>query len=281
MVLKYIKEYLQHKTRTMASFSNPYIVKFTTVQANSIKTLFDSLKDILNDVNLFFTPEGIKMQAMDGAHTALVFLKLDKDNFELYECTKDKVVAGINMTSISKLIKTVAQTDTITMSMVSEDKLTITITNVQKNTVSTSVLNLLDIDEDTYEIPNIKYDSIIQMASTDFQKICRDLSNIGDVVKIKSENNVLELNVDGDFASQSITIGDSSAGMSGMTQTSSTDSLVEEKFSLKYLNMFTKSSNLSQNIEMYLKKDKPMILVYKVGNLGRIQYALAPKADDI
>lgn len=250
-----------------------------TVQASSIKTLFDSLKDLLNDVNIFFTPEGIKMQAMDGAHTALVFLKLDSVNFETYDC-ETKFTAGINMTSLTKLIKTVSHTDTLTFQMNSEDKLIITITNSQKNTVSTSTLNLLDIDEDTYEIPNVKYDSVIQMPSGDLQKICRDLSNIGDVVKITSKPEKLELLVEGDFASQSIEIHNTTSETDTSTIGHNTASPVSEVFSLKYLNMFTKSTNLSQNVELYLKQGKPMILLYKVGNLGRVQYALAPKVSD-
>ena len=247
----------------------------STVQAASIKTLFDSLKDILNDVNLYFTEDGIRMQAMDGAHAALVFLKLSAEKFEEYYCP-EKIVAGINMSSISKLIKTVTTTDVIAFSIKSVDKMTITISNSQKKSVSTSILNLLDINEDTYEVPDVKYDSVIQMPSNDLQKICRDLSNIGDIVRITSHEALLQFSSEGDFASQSVTIGDTT---DGLVHTSSSTTPVCENFSLKFMNMFTKSSNLSQTVELYLKRETPMILVYKVGNLGRVQYALAPKID--
>lgn len=263
----------------MTDFEEPgqidsFLMYCSTVQASSIKILFDSLKDILNDVNLFFSEGGIKMQAMDGAHAALVFLKLTADKFEKFHCP-NRIVTGVNMSSVSKLIKTVSTTDIITFSMIGSDRLTITITNSQKKSVSRSVLNLLDINEDTYEIPDVKYDSVIQMPSNDLQKICRDLSNIGDVVKITSRESVLEFSSEGDFASQSVTIGDTTDGLIHTTN----GSPVSENFSLKFMNMFTKSSSLSQTVEMYLKKDTPMILVYKVGNLGRVQYALAPKVD--
>jgi len=47
--------------------------------------------------------------------------------------------------------------------------------------------------------------------------------------------------------------------------------------------MFTKSTNLGSMVELFFKKNRPMVALYKVGNLGRIQYALAPKVseDDI
>jgi len=43
--------------------------------------------------------------------------------------------------------------------------------------------------------------------------------------------------------------------------------------------LFTKSTNLSNSIELYLKTDYPLILKYSVANLGEIRFCLAPKVD--
>ena len=47
-------------------------------------------------------------------------------------------------------------------------------------------------------------------------------------------------------------------------------------FYIKYLLLFTKSTNLCTTVEIYLKNKFPLILVYNVANLGKLQYCLAP-----
>lgn len=43
--------------------------------------------------------------------------------------------------------------------------------------------------------------------------------------------------------------------------------------------MFTRCTNLSTNIEMYLKNDYPLIIKYAVANLGEIKLCLSPRID--
>ena len=48
-------------------------------------------------------------------------------------------------------------------------------------------------------------------------------------------------------------------------------------FSLKHLLLFTKCTNLSNSIEIFIKNDYPMIIRYGVANLGEIKRCLSPK----
>ena len=79
-------------------------MKFKTVQASAFKSAFEVLKDILNDVNVYFTPQGIRILTLDTARAALVDLYLGADNFEEYECKHD-VLAGLNIANTFKLLK--------------------------------------------------------------------------------------------------------------------------------------------------------------------------------
>ena len=60
------------------------VLVIQTVQSSVIKTLCDVLKETLNDVNFIFDDDGMRLMAMDGAHVALVHLKLHGDRFETY-----------------------------------------------------------------------------------------------------------------------------------------------------------------------------------------------------
>ena len=53
-----------------------YSVFLKTVQSGAMRTLFEALKEVLNDVNITFNKEGIRIMAMDGTKIALIHLKI-------------------------------------------------------------------------------------------------------------------------------------------------------------------------------------------------------------
>ena len=254
--------------------SSEYILYIKSVQSQSIKILIESLKEVLTDINLYFDSNGLKIMTMDNARIALVYVRLLKDNFEEYKC-ESKIICGINMIYLFKLLKTVGNSDVLTLFIKKklQNELGIRIENKEKNTITESYLKLLDISEEKLEIPNIQYDSVISMPSIDLQKYCRDLSVISNQVSISSTESKFILESNGDFASQKIIIGEAQNGLIFSKKNQN----VSETFDLKYLNSFTKSTNLCSTVEIFLKNEYPLIIEYNVANLGKLQYCLAPK----
>ena len=247
---------------------NDYLIYIKTVQSHSIKILVESLKEVLTDINLYFDFNGIKIMTMDTARVALVYVRLHKENFEEFIC-ETKTMCGINMIYLFKLLKTVGNNDVLTIC--------IRIDNKEKNTITESFLKMLDISEEKLEIPDIQYDSVISMPSVDLQKYCRDLAIINNQVIISNTEHRFILESIGDFASQKIIIGEAQNGL----VFSKKNQNVCEIFDLKYLNSFTKSTNLCSIVEIFLKKDYPLVIEYNVANLGKLQYCLAPKVKDL
>lgn len=254
-----------------------YRMFFKTVQSNAIKTLIEGLKDIIIDVNFKINSEGIQIIALDGKLVTMVHLKLVASSFEYFFC-KHPITIGVNIKSMHILLKTVGNNDVITMFVDKTDitRLNIVNENKEKNMRDISQLKLLDINEDIYSIPNIEFDSVIKMPSNDFQKICKDLSNISDVVTIKNVGTQFIMSVEGDIGNKQIIIGET---LSVEFNKISNDDF-SGKFDIKYLLLFIKNSNLCTNIELFLKKDHPLILVYSVASLGSLKFVLAPKVSD-
>lgn len=46
-----------------------------------LKKIVEAIKDVVNNVNIEITPEGLGFQAMDLSHVALVTLQLKADGF--------------------------------------------------------------------------------------------------------------------------------------------------------------------------------------------------------
>ena len=126
-----------------------YILNIKTVQSGAVRILIEALKEILTDGNFIFDSSGVKLMAMDSTHTILIHMKLESSNFEFFYCPK-KVTVGINMLNIFKLIKTMTNSETLTLFIEknNENFLGIKINNAEKNSQTIYKLNLLDIPED-------------------------------------------------------------------------------------------------------------------------------------
>ncbi len=91
------------------------VLTIKTVQIAPFRTLMTALKDILIETNISFRKDGIRIINMDKSHTILVYLYLPADRFELYECEYDRIVIGVNMFHLFKLVNTIDNDDTLTM----------------------------------------------------------------------------------------------------------------------------------------------------------------------
>jgi len=247
-------------------------MRLRTIQAVAIKSVFEVLKDIINDVNLYFDENGVHVIALDIARTALVHMTLASENFEEYECSV-KVIASMNMANTYKLLKSVTNNDTLEMKISNGETLELIVHNQSKKSFSKFNLKLLDIDEDLLESPDLDTDVITTIPSVDFQRICRDMGNLADDINIFRDNNVLELSCRGDFADQSTSI----------ECPENINKRIGNTFSLKYINLFTKATGMCSSVQILQNSADdtlPIILRYTIANLGDMKFYLSSKTVD-
>ena len=255
------------------------IMELKTVQTGAFKTLIEAMKEILTDANIEFTDSAVKIITMDPTQTILVHLKLEKDSFEYYHC-KHKFVIGVNMLNFFKLIRTLTNNDALTLYVdnVNTNILGIRIENGEKNSLTNYYLNLIEVDETIYQIPPAQFESIITMPSGEFNKICRDMINLSEIIEIKSVGSQLIFSCKGEFASQETIIGETSNGLT-FVKSGSEDNIIQGYYNLKHLVLFAKCTNLCNSIEMYMKNNFPIVIKFTVGSLGSLKLALAPKIE--
>ena len=259
-----------------------YLLRFKTVQATGFQKLIECMKDILTDVNWEFDASGVKVLCMDGSHVCLINMKLEASNFEYYHCP-NRIKVGVSMGNFAKLIKNVGNNDAIEMNITTENpnSLAILIDNMDKN-ISTEVnLKLLDIDDSQITVPDTTPDTVITMSSQELQRFFRDLLIVNDVLNVEACSEYLKLSCTGDFADKCVYIRGSSVESTTQMTCENKSQVVKGKFSLKYLNLFTKgSTNMCSVVEIMLKNDYPILIKYAVASLGHITFCLAPKIDD-
>ena len=241
-------------------------MKLATIQASAFKSCFEVLKDILNDVNIYFKSGGMYVTTLDTARTSLIDVHLPADNFEEYECNEE-IVAGINISNTFKLLKSITNSDILNISIDSKEYMNVEIVSESKNTNTKFQLKLLDINESQIEVPDIEMSTITTLPSVDFQRLCRDMSNIGTEIEITREGTLITLKCDGDFANQetSISCSEESPRISGL-------------YSLRYLNIFAKGSSMCSSVQVLQEEaNRFLILKYNVASLGELKFYLATK----
>lgn len=260
------------------------VLTIKTVQIAPFRILMTALKDILLDTNIVFTKEGIKIINMDKTHTILVHLNLKAENFEFYQCNYDKIIIAVNMLHLFKLINSIDNDDTLTIYIEKDDyndgvvsELGLKFENGDIKQSKIQKLKLIEPEEEQMDLPDIKYSSVINMPSSDFQKIVRDLANISEKLEIKSVGEELIFKCCGQYAKAEIRRSETS-GTNSMQflQKQNPDDIIQGEFSLKNLVYFIKCTNLCSQIEIFLKNNKPLIVKYNVASLGEIKLCLAP-----
>jgi proliferating cell nuclear antigen len=256
-----------------------YIIEAKTVQTGAIRTLKEALKCILVEMSLLFDSEGIRMIAMDNTRTVLVHLRLYANKFEKYSFnhSSPSITIGVNTDHLYRIVRTATNDDTITFFVEENDPNTlgILLEDSEKKQVTNYKLNLLDRDEPEINLRDTEYSTHITMPSLDFQKMCRDMTLLGaKTVEIKNVGSSLTFSCKGHFASRTTVMGDSENEFS--IQKKSTDEIVTGNFSLPHLVLFTKCTNLCNNIEIHMKNDWFLTVRYVVANLGDIKLCLMP-----
>jgi proliferating cell nuclear antigen len=258
------------------------VLTIKTVQIQPIRNMITAVKDILTDATITFTKDGMKIINFDKTHTILLNVMLYSNRFEQYDCGPDKIIVCANTLHLFKVISTMSNDDTLSMYIDKADyhdgivsHLGLQYDNGDIKQCYSQKLRLIEPDMEELVVPDVEYSTVINLPSSDFQKIIRDLNGISDRIEIKSVGNDLIFSCEGNFASSRIFRSESDGNMEFIQKTDASV-IIQGEFSLKSLSHFIKCTPLCSHLEMYLGNDLPLIVKYDVASLGEIKLCLAP-----
>lgn len=252
------------------------------VQGVLLKKVLDAIKELVTDANFDCSPTGFSLQAMDSSHVALVALLLRAEGFEHYRC--DRTLAmGMNLANMVKMLKCAGNDDIVTMKAEDAgDTVTFMFESPNQDKISDFEMKLMDIDSEHLGIPETEYSAVVQMPSAEFLRICRDLSTIGDTVTINVTKEGIKFSCQGDVGSANIICRQSSSVDQEPEQqtTIAITEPVQLTFALRYLNSFAKATPLALQVTVSMSKELPVVVEYKIADMGYVRFYLAPKIED-
>ncbi|XP_055387108.1 proliferating cell nuclear antigen [Condylostylus longicornis] len=249
--------------------------------AATLKKVLDAIKDLLNEATFDCSDSGIQLQAMDNSHISLVSLTLRSDGFDKFRCDRN-LSMGMNLGSMAKILKCANNDDTVTMkAQDNADTVTFMFESQNQEKVSDYEMKLMNLDQEHLGIPETDYSCVVRMPSLEFARICRDLAQFGESVIICCTKEGIKFSASGDVGSANIKLAQTS------TVDKEEESVIIEMqepviltFACRYLNSFTKATPLSPQVQLSMSADVPLVVEYRIQDLGHIRYYLAPKIED-
>ena len=107
---------------------------------------------------------------------------------------------GINLTSLSKILKTTENSDIITLRHTEDSDVLSVIADAPDNSKTSEYqLKLMEIESDTMSIPEMDYNTTVSLSSAEFAKICRDMSICGDTVTVAVNRDGVKFSASSEF----------------------------------------------------------------------------------
>jgi len=250
-------------------------------KAEVLKKTMDALKDLIKEAVWDVFAQGLSLQSMDSSHVSLVQVTLRTEGFDTFRCDKN-IALGVNMDTMQKLMKCASNDDNITLkSEDNGDLLSLIFESPNGEKTSEYEMKLMDLDIEQLGIPDQEYSCTIKMPSGEFQRICRDLSNIGESVNITVVKGGVDFSAKGDIGNAKIHVTESSnVDNEKDAVTVEVNEPVNLTFALRYLNFFTKATPLSGQVSLSISPDVPLVVAYEIEDLGHVKYFLAPKIEN-
>ncbi|XP_021601205.2 proliferating cell nuclear antigen [Manihot esculenta] len=257
------------------------MLELRLVQGSLLKKVLEAIKDLVNDANFDCSSTGFSLQAMDSSHVALVALLLRSEGFEHYRCDRN-ISMGMNLNNMSKMLKCSGNDDIITIKADDgSDTVTFMFESPTQDKISDFEMKLMDIDSEHLGIPEAEYHAIVRMPSAEFAKICKDLASIGDTVVISVTKEGVKFSTRGDIGTANIVVRQNTTVDKPEEATIvEMNEPVSLTFALRYMNSFTKATPLSNTVTISLSSELPVVVEYKIAEMGYIRFYLAPKIEE-
>ena len=234
------------------------------------KAVISAVSTLVEEATFEATVEGISFRGMDPSHVALIDINWPNSAFEKYNCDSD-IKFGVRIDEFSKLVKRADKSDSIEINISDDNMLLVTIGKNKKYK-----MRLIESSASDTPLPKIPYDSIIALTSSAFDKILGDVQVVSDYLVINAIKNQAEFSGKGDSGEVNIILEN------GKGEITELDVKAESKgqYSLEYLNPIIKAvGSTVETVTCEFSTAKPLRIEFKVANLGRIHFYLAPRVE--
>ena len=244
------------------------MLKLTISDAASWKRSIDAIAALIDEGTFDFGEDKMVLKAMDPSQISMVSFEMPKSAFKDYK-VDEKQSVGIDFAELSRVTRRAKNDDTIILEL-NGNKLE---AEFMGKTKRKFVLSLIDATPHPNQ-PKIEFDADIKVSANDFKDVLGDVELVSNYVVFEAKGSSLKISSESESGKADVEFPK--------------DALLEVKinepsrsmFPLEYIKNMVKNTDISNVIEIQLKKDAPMKLSYAVGG-ANIEYFLAPRIENV
>lgn len=261
-------------------------MEFTINQTNKCEIfsgIFHNLRTFVDNINIQFSNQGIHLQTMDNSRVSVFELNIPAKWFDQYLCElEDGIVLGISSNIASKILNARDKEQHIKFTYENSNRDHLYVEFSTENKTKTIFdknfeMPLVDMDEETLQIPEIDYTAEFSLNSSVFSSLINQLKTFGETVEIScSEENITLHSHSVDSGKMSVEIKNDDLSEFSIVE----DESLNLSFSLHYLHSICMYQKISKEISIYLCDNYPLKIAYDLGEQAYIHFYLAPKMND-
>lgn len=238
--------------------------------SDDLKAIISAISTLVEEATFVASAEGITFKGMDPSHVALIDISWPNSAFEKFECDSD-IKFGVRIDEFSKLIKRAEKKDSIEISISDDNQLLVIIGKNKKYKI-----RLIESSATDTPLPKIPYDAKIELSSKVFDKILGDVQVVSDYLTINTTEEKAEFSGKGDSGEVVIVLEKDTGDIRNLTvKTQSVGT-----YSLEYLTPIVNAvGTKADSITCEYSSAKPLRIEFKVANIGRIHFYLAPRVE--
>ena len=234
------------------------------------KAIISAISTLVEEATFEATVEGVSFRGMDPSHVALIDISWPNSAFEKYSCDGD-IKFGVRIDEFSKLIKRAEKSDGVEINISDDSMLHVSIGKNKKYK-----MRLIESSASDTPLPKISYDSKITLSSSRLDKILGDIDVVSDYLSIKTTQKNVEFSGKGDAGEATINLEKDMEDVEDISVSQESSGT----YSLEYLDPIVKAvGGTADSIICEFSSEKPLRIEFKVANIGRIHFYLAPRVE--
>lgn len=225
------------------------------------------LSELVLEVKALVSKQGFEIVAIDPANVALVDLKIPSSAFIQFEVDKNEEL-GLNLEDLKQVLRRAPAEAALVLEK-HDNELKLEIEDKTKRRFS---LALINIDAEEKKVPELNFNSRIELDSTTFSEIINDAAIVADSCSFTATPDSFIIEAKG-------TLHKSRTEFSSDEAKIATDGQQKSKYSLDYLLKFVKASKFSEKVIINFSQDYPARIEFKNPSL-QLNFILAPRVEE-
>lgn len=230
-----------------------------------LKTSFDAISSIVDEVQIQTDSEGMRLDALDRSHITFVHLELKASLFDEYVCDVPEKI-NIDTGEFMSVLKRAKSQDRVIMSL-DEGNFIITF---EGDATRTFKIRLIDIEYDNPTPPELEHPASFKVHFGILKDAINDIDIFSDKIALQVDEDYFRASADGEFGDASVKY------LHGENINTQEKSL----FSLDKIREMLKADKFSEEAEIGLGNDMPLKLTLNmVTGDGKLSFLLAPRLE--